>query len=181
MNTNVYNNAISQTLKDIQNAFQSGATKNITVNGNAKTIPYPFPSPVDWRDTWIYFLMIDRFFNPVSGVRSLSDHPAVDWNQQYHDRQGGTFQGIEAQLDYLKGMGVTAIWLTPVLKNAMAPSWKDNYHGYGIQDFLTIDGRFASTGFDAGISDADKEATAEKELISLVEAAHARGIYVILD
>ena len=50
--------------------------------------------------------------------------------------------------------------------------WPYNYHGYATQDFLTIDGRFASDGTSA---------TAVTELTELIEAAHARGLYVILD
>ena len=59
----------------------------------------------------------------------------------------------------------------PVLKNAK-PDWAFNYHGYGQQDFLNLDERFASDG---------TRATAERELAELVDEAHARGIFVILD
>ena len=131
-----------------------------------------FPSPTDWRDIWIYLLMIDRFDNPVKAPASTAATPPSAWNQRYGYRQGGTFKGIEAQLDYLATLGAGAIWITPVLKNSMAPNLEYNYHGYGIQDFLTIDGRFASDG---------TEATAEQELAALVAAAHARGLYVIFD
>lgn len=165
MNTSIFDPAVKQAFTAIQAAYQSGATKNVQVNGHAKQIPYPFPSPTDWRDTWIYFLMIDRFNNPAAAPRST-------WNQRFGFRQGGTFKGIEAQLDYLAALGVGAIWITPVLKNSRPDSWEFNYHGYGIQDFLSIDGRFASDG---------RAATAEKELTELIEAAHARGLYVILD
>lgn len=124
-----------------------------------------FPSPTDWRDSWIYMLMIDRFNND-------QNPPVAPWDRKYGYRQGGTFRGIEAQLDYLAQLGVGAIWITPVLKNAMDPTLEYNYHGYGIQDFLTIDGRFASDG---------TETTAARELKELVDAAHALGIYVIFD
>jgi len=130
-----------------------------------------FPSPTDWRDVWIYLLMLDRFNNPAAPPASTTAEPPSAWNERYGYRQGGTFKGIAAQLDYLAALGVGAIWITPVLKNSMA-LMEYNYHGYGIQDFLTIDGRFASDG---------TEATAEQELAELVAAAHARGIYVIFD
>lgn len=131
-----------------------------------------FPSPSDWRDVWIYLLMTDRFNNPAAPPASTTADPPSAWNERYGYRQGGTFKGIEAQLDYFAALGVGALWITPVLKNSMAPGWEYNYHGYGIQDFLAIDGRFASDG---------TEATAEQELAELVAAAHARGIYVIFD
>jgi len=172
MSTSILDPAIDAAFSSIRYAFQKGATKTVQVAGQPKIIPYPYPSPVDWRDTWIYLLMIDRFNNPTAPPESTTDHPPIHWNQKYGYRQGGSFKGIEAQLDYLAAMGVGAIWLTPVLKNSMDPSLEYNYHGYGIQDFLTIDGRFASDGTDA---------TAEKELAELIDAAHARGLYVIFD
>lgn len=132
----------------------------------------PFPSPADWRDVWIYLLMIDRFNNPAASPQSATATPPSAWNQRYGYRQGGTFKGIEAQLGYLQQLGVGALWITPVLKNSMDPTLEYNYHGYGIDDFLSIDSRFGSDG---------TEATAEKELAELVTAAHARGIYIIFD
>jgi len=156
-------------------ACQSNATKTVTVNGQPITIPYPYPSPTDWRQNWIYFLMTDRFNNPAAQPNSESQDPPIAWNEVYNYRQGGTFKGIEAQLDYIAGLGARALWISPVLRNPFpdtAPDWPYNYHGYATQDFLTIDGRFASDG---------TAATAAGELTELVEAAHARGLYIILD
>jgi len=136
----------------------------VDVDGHRVSVPTPFPSPRDWRDCWIYFIMLDRFNNPVTP-------PVGPWNQAYGYRHGGTFNGVRAQLDYLQALGVTAIWLSPVQQNAQ-PDWEFNYHGYGIQHFLRIDARFASDGVSA---------TAEEELSALVREAHARGIYIILD
>ena len=98
-------------------------------------IQTPFPSPEDWRDVWIYFLMVDRFNNPGAAPRHLP------WNAEYWDFQGGTIEGVRQQLDYLQALGAGALWLTPVLKNAQ---YSASYHGYGIQDFLGIEPRFAS-------------------------------------
>jgi glycosidase len=172
MPTSILDPAVKAAFTAIQTAFSKNATKTITVDGQPKTIPYPFPSPPDWRDVWIYLLMIDRFNNPAAAPASTTANPPSAWNQRYGYRQGGTFKGIEAELDYLASLGVGALWITPVLKNSMAPNLEYNYHGYGIQDFLSIDGRFASDG---------TEATAETELAQLVDAAHARGLYVIFD
>jgi glycosidase len=124
--------------------------------------PTLFPSPEDWRDCPIYFLMVDRFNNPNSSPQT----PPFDGECSAF--QGGTFNGIRAQLDYLKELGVGALWLSPVLKNcAYDPH---TYHGYGIQNFLEVEPRFGSSpGAAAG------------ELRALVDQAHARGLYVILD
>ena len=76
--------------------------------------------------------------------------------------------GVKDQLPYIKGLGAGAIWLSPVLKNV--PNQEGTYHGYGIRDFLHVDPRFAK--------DANN---ADDELRDLVDAAHAQGMYVILD
>lgn len=123
------------------------------------------PSPIDWRDSWIYFVLLDRFNNP-------STQPAGHWNRVFGERQGGTFAGVTTQLDYLRDLGCGAIWLSPVLKNPRPAEWLYNYHGYATQDFLNIDERFASDG---------TRATAETELRALVDGAHARGLHVIVD
>src|ERR1700743_419679 len=134
MNTNVSDPILQQAFSAIQTAYRTGATKTVVVDGQNQQIPYPFPSPSDWRDTWIYFLMTDRFNNDTGAPLSQSANPPTPWNQRYGYRQGGTFKGITAQLDYLNSLGVGAIWITPVLKNSRPPDWEYNYHGYGIQD-----------------------------------------------
>ena len=70
-----------------------------------------FPSPEDWRDQCIYFLMVDRFNNPGAPPRNLP------FDAEFSQFQGGTFNGIKAKLPYLKDLGVGALWLSPVLKN----------------------------------------------------------------
>ena len=122
-----------------------------------------FPSPADWRDQWIYFLMIDRFNNSLA----LPRHQPFD-DPNFYDFQGGNLAGIQDQLPYIKQLGAGAIWLSPVLKNV--PFQGGTYHGYGIHDFLHVDPRFAR--------DPDH---ADDELRSFVDAAHKLGMYVILD
>jgi len=133
----------------------------------------PFPSPTDWREVWIYFVFLDRF-NRHGGLPPLSTlgNPPLAWDAPYGFRQGGTFEGLRERLPYLAALGVSAIWISPVLKNAKPPGWEFNYHGYAAQDFINIDERFASDG---------TLATAEVELRALVDDAHARGIHVVLD
>lgn len=126
------------------------------------------PSPEDWRDQWIYFLITDRFNNPIAPPREPWDAPVGTF-------QGGTFNGIREQLDYLKDLGVGALWISPVLKNPQYDA--SAHHGYGVQDFLSIDPRFAS---DPDLARQQPE-LAEKELRELIDAAHERGIYVIFD
>ncbi len=121
-----------------------------------------FPSPQDWRDQWIYFLMLDRFNNPQAPPAHLP------FDAEFDRFQGGTYDGVRTQLPYLHDLGVGAIWLSPVLKN---PRFDEHaYHGYGIQDFLGAEPRFATS-----------PEKADSELRRLVDEAHTWGIYVIFD
>lgn len=122
-----------------------------------------FPSPEDWRDQWIYFLMLDRFNNPAaSPANSPFDDPNFD------GFQGGKFSGVRQKLAYVKQLGAGAIWLSPILKNF--PFDAHTYHGYGIHDFLRAEPRFA-----------DDPLNADDELRQLVDAAHQQGLFVIFD
>jgi hypothetical protein len=162
--TNIFAPEITQLFAQVRTAASTKTRKEVIVNGTATPVQYSYPSPSDWRDSWIYFLMLDRFANDKAPPRG-------SWNQRFKFRHGGTFRGVTAQLDYVRDLGAKAIWLSPILKNAL-PDWEYNYHGYGIQDFVSIDERFASDG---------TRATAERELIELIDQAHARGLYIILD
>lgn len=163
---------VADALRRIQQAARRPAgdpeTKNVTVDGRVVRVPFPFPSPADWRDGWIYFLMLDRFDNPAAPPRSGR------WDRRFGFRQGGTFEGVRRRLGYLRDLGATALWLTPVLRNPApdGPGFEFNYHGYQAQDFLHVDPRFGSDG---------TQAAAERELAALVDEAHARGLSVILD
>ena len=146
---------------DIQAVFDQARVpgfKSVQVGNQTLEIPTPFPSPADWRDNWIYFLLVDRFNNPLQPPRNLP------WDAQYSDFQGGTIDGIRTQLDYLQNLGVGAIWISPVLKNCQ---YSPTYHGYGIQDFLRIDPRFAS-------NPAQDPQLVETELRQLVDEALMR-------
>lgn len=143
------------------------ARPGVTITTDGTQMPYPFPSPADWRDHWIYFLLVDRYNNP-----SQPPQPA-DFPCNFY--QGGNFAGIRAQLPYLRQLGVTALWISPVLIN---PQWFRQYWGgYGIFDFLRIEPRFCSDPH-AALQDPS---VADKEFRQLVDEAHAQGIYVILD
>jgi glycosidase len=162
--TEIFAREIAELFARARDAARKKTTKNVVVNGTVVPVQCPFASPADWRECWMYFLMVDRFANHQSP-------PKVPWNQRFDYRQGGTFKGITGRLDYLRDLGVKALWLSPILKNPR-PDWQYNYHGYDTQDFLSIDERFGSDG---------TLPTAERELKELIEQAHARGIFVVLD
>jgi glycosidase len=142
--------------QSVTEAFeQARIARTKTVNG--VEIIKPFTSPSDWRDQWIYFLMVDRFNNPAGPPKHLP------FDAKFGGFQGGTLRGIRESLGYINSLGAGAIWITPVFQN---PVWQDSaYHGYGFQNLLKIDPRFGN----------------EQDLQDLVDDAHARGIYVILD
>ncbi|MDR3619882.1 MAG: alpha-amylase family glycosyl hydrolase [Paludisphaera borealis] len=122
-----------------------------------------FGSPEDWRDVWVYFLMVDRF-NRSDGLPPAN----LPYDAPFGGYQGGTFNGVRDKLRYIKDLGAGAVWLSPVLKNRLSDA--GSFHGYGIQDFLSPEPRFASA---PGKEDA--------ELRALVDEAHALGLYVIFD
>jgi glycosidase len=124
-----------------------------------------FPSPRDWRDVFIYFLLVDRFDNHQANLPAYdpATTPTGRDPQQGWLFQGGNLKGIIRRLDYIQSLGANAIWLSPIFKNRQESH--HTYHGYGIQDFLEVDPRFGT----------------QEDLQELVRQAHARGMYVILD
>jgi glycosidase len=111
----------------------------------------------------IYLIMPDRFSNgdtkndSVAGLREMS----VDRSKMF-SRHGGDLQGIMNHLDYLKDLGVTAIWLTPAIENDEPSA---SYHGYAVTDHYKIDPRYGSN-----------------ELYKqFVEKCHSTGIKVVMD
>src|SRR6266545_989002 len=117
-----------------------------------------------WDDGILYFVLVDRFADGDTGNDNGVDRSAKG---TFH---GGDLRGLRQQLDELADLGVTALWITPVVENipgfvtgAGFPDW--GYHGYWADDFYAVDPRFGS----------------EEELKALVDDAHARGIKVLLD
>jgi glycosidase len=132
------------------------------------------PSPADWRNQVIYFLLVDRFSDGQEGTRPLLDpnnrlahRPAGfqwdDWSTSGSGRyQGGTLQGVVSKLDYIVSLGANTLWVSPVFKQRT--HW-DSYHGYAIQDYLEVDPRLGT----------------RQDLVNLVTDAHAKGLRVLLD
>ncbi len=152
---------------EIQVALEDARSRSVTGVRAVGALPRPFPSPADWRDQWIYFILVDRFNNPSAA-------PHLSWDGVHGAFQGGTLNGIREQLDYLQALGAGALWLSPVMKNCL---YQESYHGYGIHDFVAIDPRLAS---DPAKAQGDPTLV-EAELRALVDAAHDRGMYVIFD
>ena len=121
----------------------------------------------------VYFVLPDRFANgdPKNDRGRLKGGPlqtGYDPTSRafYH---GGDLKGLTAKLDYIQGLGATAIWLAPIFKNKPVQGAEGQesagYHGYWVTDFTTVDPHFGT--------DADFKA--------LVDAAHRRGMKVYMD
>ena len=116
----------------------------------------------------LYMLMPDRFaqganHNPqVPGMRSYKEDrtkPSL--------RHGGDLNGIREHLDYFKELGVTALWLTPVLENDSpdSPNGFSTYHGYATTDYYRVDPRFGTN----------------EDYRHLCDEAHQKGLKVVMD
>ena len=106
----------------------------------------------EWREEFIYFLMVDRFHDETPRSPTLQPRRSVGVSTP-NDFYGGKLTGITNNLDYIAGLGCTAIWLSPVFENNPGA-----YHGYNINNYLDIDSRFGT----------------KQDLIDLVQAAHDR-------
>ncbi len=116
-----------------------------------------------------YFVLTDRFANgnPANDTGGYAGGPAEHGYDptrisHYH---GGDFVGLTAKLDYLKNLGVTAVWVTPPFKNKPMQQGTAGYHGYWITDFLAIDPHLGTN----------------EEYRTFVREAHARGMRVFMD
>ena len=112
-----------------------------------------------WQAQSIYQIITDRFYD---GDRS-NDNADGNYDPAGHrgtSIHGGDFKGIEEKLNYIKSLGATAIWISPVVLNA-----RGEFHGYAGRDFYKVDPHWGTM----------------TDLQHLVQAAHARGILVIDD
>ena len=125
------------------------------------------------QDEVIYFLMPDRFDNgdPTNDTGAIPggrlEHGFDPTDEGFY--HGGDLAGIERRLDYIQGLGATAIWMAPIFKNKPvqgAPGREfAGAHGYWITDFTRVDPHFGD----------------EAAMHRLVDAAHARGMKVYMD
>lgn len=144
----------------------------VLTNGKKKTeIPYQLRqrandarkiSGFDASDV-LYLIMPDRFSNgdptndQIFGYKTDRTNP--------NSRHGGDFKGIENHLDYIADLGITAIWLNPVLENNMNENEYPAYHGYATTDFYKVDARFGTN----------------EDYKNLIQKIHAKGMKIVMD
>ncbi|WP_243058493.1 alpha-amylase family glycosyl hydrolase [Nocardioides sp. SR21] len=119
-----------------------------------------------------YFVMGDRFENgdPANDTGGLAGDPNTTGfdptSKGFYN--GGDLDGLRSRLDYIQGLGTTAIWLTPIFENKpvqLEDGPSAGYHGYWITDFTQVDPHLGTN----------------QDLTDLVDAAHERGIKVFFD
>ncbi|WP_041685027.1 alpha-amylase family glycosyl hydrolase [Erythrobacter litoralis] len=127
-------------------------------------------------DEVIYFVLPDRFANGDAS-NDLGGYEADRLKSGYDPTHkgfyhGGDLKGLTEKLDYIQGMGVTAIWFAPIFKNkpvqgdfSKPETVSAGYHGYWVTDFTQIDPHFGTNA----------------EFEAFVDAAHARGMKVYMD
>lgn len=111
----------------------------------------------------LYLIMPDRFANgdPSNDNIPMRMPYEVDRTNP-NARHGGDLAGIEKHLDYIESLGVTAIWLNPVLENDMKGG---SYHGYATTDYYNVDPRFGTN----------------EDYVRLIDKAHQKGMRVVMD
>jgi len=146
------------------------------------------PSPEAWEDQILYFLLLDRFSDgkefgywdndgnlvtrdekhttPLLTEENkgniLNDYSHEKWRNAGGRWVGGNLKGLSSKIGYLKRLGITSIWISPLFKQV---SFQESYHGYGIQNYLEVDPHFGT----------------REDLQELVEIAHENNIYIVLD
>lgn len=146
----------------LQITFKNGK-KATKISYELKARDSVMPTPFSSEDV-LYLIMPDRFADgdPSNNTIKSMNYPVeVDRNDP-NARHGGDLKGIENNLDYIESLGVTAIWLNPVLENDMPGG---AYHGYATTNYYRVDPRF-------GTND---------EYRTLIEQSHKRGIKVVMD
>ncbi len=116
----------------------------------------------EWREEFIYFLIVDRFHDSIdrTPINITGKTKGFGSSNQLNRICGGTLRGIKNNLGYIKRLGCTALWISPVFENN-----EQSYHGYAIQDYTIIDKRFGTN----------------EDMSELVEAAHAIDMRVFMD
>jgi len=137
-------------------------------NTQPKTISYELkqrtkerPLPITQNDI-VYLIMPDRFANADESNDYIKELVDTVNRKKPFARHGGDLKGIKSKLDYIQDLGITALWLNPVIENA---NKNGSYHGYGFTNFYKIDPRFGN----------------HADYADLIQEAHKKGIKSIKD
>lgn len=137
---------------------------NPTNSPKPTATPIITPTEGDFRDETIYFLMTTRFYDGDSSNNRYcwDDETLIKSKTNNDPGWRGDFKGLSEKLDYIKALGFSAVWITPVVENASGL----DYHGYHAYDFSKVDPRYESSDYTYQ---------------DLINDAHAKGIKIIQD
>ena len=144
-------------------------------------LEFLYTRDIEFRQETIYFLVVDRFYdgdpeNSEGPNPELYDPEGKDWGKYW----GGDLQGVIDKLDYLKDMGVTAVWLTPLFEQVEALFIEQAaIHGYWIKDFKRLNPRFIAKGDNPSINQTQE--TKDTIFDKLVYELHQRNMKLVLD
>jgi glycosidase len=151
-----------------ESQVSKGAT-TVAKAGKRTAADLPHYLERDVQEEVFYFVMPDRFYNgdtdnDLGSKTQLISAGGFDKTNKgmFH---GGDIQGLKAKLPYLKDLGISAIWLTPILRNQAMQADSSGYHGYWVLDFTEIDPHLGSND----------------DLKDLIDSAHAENIKIYFD
>ncbi|MEG4204507.1 alpha-amylase family glycosyl hydrolase [Microcoleus sp. Pol7_A1] len=144
-------------------------------------LEFLYTRDIEFRQETIYFLVVDRFYdgdptNNEGPNPELYDPEGKDWGKYW----GGDLQGVIDKLDYLKDMGVTAVWLTPLFEQVEALFVEQAaIHGYWTKDFKRLNPRFIAKGDNPSVNQTQE--TKDTVFDKLVYELHQRNMKLVLD
>jgi cyclomaltodextrin glucanotransferase len=144
-------------------------------------LEFLYTRDIEFRQETIYFIVVDRFYdgdreNNEGPNPELYDPEGKDWGKYW----GGDLQGVINKLDYLKDMGVTAVWLTPLFEQVEALFVEQAaIHGYWTKDFKRLNPRFIAKGDNPSVNQTQE--TKDTVFDKLVDELHQRKMKLVLD
>ena len=144
-------------------------------------LEFLYTRDIEFRQETIYFIVVDRFYdgdpaNNEGPNPELYDPEGKDWGKYW----GGDLQGVIDKLDYLKDMGVTAVWLTPLFEQVEALFVEQAaIHGYWTKDFKRLNPRFIAKGDNPSVNQTQE--TKDTVFDKLVYELHQRKMKLVLD
>jgi cyclomaltodextrin glucanotransferase len=144
-------------------------------------LDFIFTRDIEFRQETIYFIVVDRF-NDGDPDNSQGSNPELydPTQQKWGKYWGGDLQGIIDKLDYLKNLGVTAIWLTPLFEQVEGLFVESAaIHGYWTKDFKRINPRFIGKDENPSLNATQKEKNTTFD--RLIAELHQRNMKLVLD
>ncbi|MGB5960359.1 MAG: alpha-amylase family glycosyl hydrolase [Coleofasciculaceae cyanobacterium] len=168
----------------VSEAKQEAEVKTLVSETSSETdldLEFLYTRDIEFRQETLYFIVVDRFHdgdpeNSEGPNPELYDPEAKDWGKYW----GGDLQGVIDKLDYLKNLGVTAVWLTPLFEQVEA-LFIDSaaIHGYWTKDFKRINPRFINKDDDPSLNNTQEAKNTVFD--RLIEELHKRKMKLVLD